>query len=323
MKRLMIYFFYDKDGIVDDYVPYFLEKFKPYCEEICTVVNGTVTEESRKKLEKYSNVVFERENTGFDSGAYKYGIKHYGYEKLKEYDELILANLTMFGPTYSPQELFDTMEKRDCDFWGITKHPASKYSMAGIKICEHVQSYFLVYNKKLLNSKDFEIYWETLQTATNYEEAVAFFELRTTQFFKDRGYKADSFIELEKYISQMEDKESYFYPLIQQIKEDRMPFIKRKIFQCSKENLPYNIKGGIVDLLTYVKEHTDYDLNLILQNIKRGNYMEMDSFYVRYQYYRCKILQYILWSKRKHYKDKIEICRNQLKLVSYLKNLAE
>ena len=229
----------------------------------------------------------------------------------------------MFGPIYSPQELFDTMEKRDCDFWGITKHPASKYSMAGIKICEHVQSYFLVYNKKLLNSKDFEIYWETLQTATNYEEAVAFFELRTTQFFKDRGYKADSFIELEKYISQMEDKESYFYPLIQQIKEDRMPFIKRKIFQCSKENLPYNIKGGIVDLLTYVKEHTDYDLNLILQNIKRGNYMEMDSFYVRYQYYRCKILQYILWSKRKHYKDKIEICRNQLKLVSYLKNLAE
>ena len=86
MKRLMIYSFYDKDGIVDDYVPYFLEKFKPYCEEICTVVNGTVTEESRKKLEKYSNVVFERENIGFDSGAYKYGIKHYGYEKLKKYD---------------------------------------------------------------------------------------------------------------------------------------------------------------------------------------------------------------------------------------------
>ena len=75
MKRLMIYFFYDKDGIVDDYVPYFLEKFKPYCEEICTVVNGTVTDDSRKKLEKYSNIVLERENTGFDSGAYKHGIK--------------------------------------------------------------------------------------------------------------------------------------------------------------------------------------------------------------------------------------------------------
>ena len=318
MKRLMIYFFYDKDGIVDDYVPYFLEKFKPYCEEICTVVNGTVTEESRKKLEKYSNVVFERENTGFDSGAYKYGIKHYGYEKLKEYDELILANFTMFGPIYSPQEMFDSMEKRDCDFWGITKHPANKYSMAGIKVYEHVQSYFLVYNKKLLNSKDFEIYWETLQTATNYEEAVAFHELRTTSFFESKGYKYDTFINFEKYISQIKDKEAYFYPLIQQIKEDRMPFIKRKIFQCSKCKLCYNIKGGIVDLLTYVKEHTDYDLKLIWNNILRGNYMEIDSSYVRYQYYRCSILRFILLGKRKHYENKVANCKNQLKLIDFI-----
>lgn len=317
MKRLMIYFFYDKDGIVDDYVPYFLEKFKPYCEEICTVVNGTVTDESKKKLEKYSNVVFERENIGFDSGAYKYGIKHYGYEKLKEYDELILANFTMFGPIYSPQEIFDTMEKRDCDFWGITKHPSNEHYFAGVKIDEHVQSYFIVYKKNILCSKDFEDYWNTLQTATTYEEAIAFHELRTTKFFEERGYKSDTFINLEKYLSEIKNK-AYYYSILQQVKEDRMPFIKRKIFQCSKGKLSYNIKGGIVDLLTYVKEHTDYDLKLIWNNILRGNYMEIDSSYVKYQYYRCKILQYILWSKRKHYKDKIENCKNQLKLIDFI-----
>lgn len=123
MKRLFIYSFYDNDGIVDDYVPCFLEKFKPYCEEILTVVNGSLSDEGRKKLEENSTVVFERENVGFDSAGFKFVIEHLGYEKLKEYDELILANSTMFGPIYSPAELFDEMEKRDCDFWGITEHP--------------------------------------------------------------------------------------------------------------------------------------------------------------------------------------------------------
>ena len=31
MKRLAIYLFYDHDGIVDDYIPYKLEKLKEFC----------------------------------------------------------------------------------------------------------------------------------------------------------------------------------------------------------------------------------------------------------------------------------------------------
>ena len=30
MKRLGIYFFYDKDGVVDDYIPFFLRQLKPF-----------------------------------------------------------------------------------------------------------------------------------------------------------------------------------------------------------------------------------------------------------------------------------------------------
>lgn len=30
IKRLAIYFFYDKDGIVDDYIPYMLNDLKKY-----------------------------------------------------------------------------------------------------------------------------------------------------------------------------------------------------------------------------------------------------------------------------------------------------
>ena len=318
MKRLMIYFFYDKDGIVDDYVPYFLEKFKPFCEEICTVVNGNMTDESKQKLEKYSSLVLERENIGFDSGAYKYAIEHYGYEKIREYDELILANFTMFGPIFSPAELFDKMEKRDCDFWGITKYRANEHSFAEIKIDEHIQSYFLVYKKNILCSKDFEDYWNTLQTATTYEEAIAFHELRTTKFFEERNYKSDIYIPFKKYLQEIKNK-AYFYSIIQQIKEDRMPFIKRKIFLIEDCNNYYNeIKGGIVSLLEYLEKNSDYNLNMIYENVRRTNYINIDKSFIKKQYYRCKIMQYIILPKRKHYHEKSEKYKNLYRLIKFL-----
>ena len=34
MKRLAIYLFYDHDGIVDDYIPYKLEKLKEFVQDI-------------------------------------------------------------------------------------------------------------------------------------------------------------------------------------------------------------------------------------------------------------------------------------------------
>ena len=235
MQRLMIYFVFDKDGIVDDYIPYFLQSFKPFCKEICVVVNGFLTEDSRKKLDVNCNNLLIRENTGFDSGAYKYAIEYYGYEKIKEYDELILANYTMFGPIFSPQEMFEKMANSDCDFWGITEFPPIDAYFAGVKIDRHVQSYFINFKKKIINSEDFVEYWRTVKTATNYEEAIAFHELRTTPYYENKGYKLSCYISAEKYSAKLlqEMKKQgyvYFYYIGQQIKEDRMPFIKRKIF---------------------------------------------------------------------------------------------
>ena len=44
-KRLILYFMYDKDGIVDDYVPYMLRELKKNSTEILVVCNGKLTRE--------------------------------------------------------------------------------------------------------------------------------------------------------------------------------------------------------------------------------------------------------------------------------------
>lgn len=319
----MIYFVYDKDGIVDDYIPYFLKSFKPFCEEICVVVNGLLTDKSKEILEANCDKLLVRENIGFDSGAYKHAIEHYGYEKIKEYDDLILANFTMFGPIFSPQEMFEKMDNSDCDFWGITEFPPVDSYFAGVKINRHVQSYFIDFKKKILNSKDFVEYWKTLKTATNYQEAVAFHELRTTPYYENRGYKSTCYVSPEKYTAKLEHDIKkydypYFYYTIQQIKEDRMPFIKRKIFAVKKNCLMWNVEGDATNLLDYIKNNTDYDAELVIENLKRTDLSKVTylKLYLRFlTLLFCRI--FIFW-KKDYYKNKIKLIKI---LYSFIKEI--
>ena len=61
VKRLIAYFIYDKQGIVDDYIIYMLRALKEHSSEIAVVVNGKLTSESREKLNQVTPVVMVRE----------------------------------------------------------------------------------------------------------------------------------------------------------------------------------------------------------------------------------------------------------------------
>ena len=72
-NRLAVYCFYDKDGIVDDYVIFFLRNLRQSVAKICCVVNGELTESGREALSTCTDELLERANTGFDAGAYVSG----------------------------------------------------------------------------------------------------------------------------------------------------------------------------------------------------------------------------------------------------------
>lgn len=305
MKRLMIYCFYDSDGIVEDYVQYFLKSFKPHCKEICTVINGFVTKESEIKLNECADKVLIRENFGYDACAYKFGIESYGYEEIKKYDELIIANSTFYGPIFPPSDLFDKMDNKAVDFWGITKYPKSNYKMANVEVNEHIQSYFISIRKSILESASFKAYWETLKIPNSYSEAIAFHELRFSKFFAEKNFKYDSYIDLKKYENKMKSH-IYFYPICQQVEEDRMPFIKRKIFIEAK-GLFYNyIEKDPLYLLDYVRNNTNYDINLIINDIERTSLAKDTGFIIFVKFLYCFFCLIFLFWQYKHYIQKIE-----------------
>ena len=52
MKRIAIYSFFDKQGIVDGYVEYFLDDFVNNVNDMIIVSNGQLEQSQRAKLEK-------------------------------------------------------------------------------------------------------------------------------------------------------------------------------------------------------------------------------------------------------------------------------
>ena len=70
-KRLAIFFFYDKDGIVDGYVDVLLGGLNEVVEDFVVVVNGKLSAEGRKRFEAHTQYVLVRENVGLDAWAYK------------------------------------------------------------------------------------------------------------------------------------------------------------------------------------------------------------------------------------------------------------
>ena len=76
MKRACILFFYDKDGIADEYNFYNLKELRTVCDYILVVINGKLAPESRDRLADVCDDMFVRKNEGFDAWAYKDGIEY-------------------------------------------------------------------------------------------------------------------------------------------------------------------------------------------------------------------------------------------------------
>lgn len=273
MKRVAIYFFYDKDGIVDGYVDYFLEDLKKNLDRLIVVCNGKLTSEGRKKFSKYTSEIIVRENKGFDVWAYKEGIEYIGWDNLKNYDELIMLNMTIMGPIYPFKEMFDEMDSRkDLDFWGITKFHKFPVDPWGLiqygYIPEHIQSHFIAVRKPMLKSYEFKQHWEKMRMINTYFESVSYHESIFTKKFNDKGFKSDT------YVNSNDLKDFTDHPIIDYpkkiIKEDKCPIFKRRSFFNSYDDfLTRSMGRSSLELFKYIEKNTNYDVNLIWDNILR------------------------------------------------------
>jgi lipopolysaccharide biosynthesis protein len=266
MRRIALYLFYDERGIVDEYVTHFLRKLSDFVEEIVFTSNGPLSKSSELSLQGITNQIFIRRNEGFDAWAHKEALETVGDEILSQYDEILLLNYTYFGPIFPFSELFSEMEKRACDFWGVTAHKelVPNPFTGGGRLPAYIDGSFIAIRKPMAQSASFRAYWKHLPKFSKYEEAILLHESVFTEYFTHLGYKASTYLDSDKY--------GTHDPAMLDIDEtvlDRNPLLIRRAFFDD----PMHIERYGTDLpraLRIIKQSSDYDPELIWRNIVRS-----------------------------------------------------
>ena len=275
-SKLGVFIFYDKDCLVDDYVIFMLDSFKEAVDDLSIIANVDLNAEQKKKFLKYTDKLDIRENLGLDAGAFKYAYDKYK-KYFKKYDELILFNDTFFGPFKPFKEIFNEMDCRDLDFWGLTANYDSEDGYGFLPdgmIHSHIQSFFMAFRKNVLSSDAFNNYWNNynVNKMLNFVDVVTKHELFFTYYLESNGFKWDTYVNLSKYKSnKLEGNFNiYGYCAYNLIKYSGCPFIKRKNFIFNKKDALYLSDGcDSRRVLDYLKNNNLYDTDIILKNLTR------------------------------------------------------
>ena len=191
-RRLVIYVVYDRRGDVGDYVVYALAALRQHAARILVVVNGSLTDAGRTKLADVTDEILVRPNEGFDIGAHRDALHHVG-SGIDAFDEVILANDTWYGPIREFGPVFERMDSRTVDFWGMTEHPEqipNPFTGGGV-LPRHLQSFWIAVRKRMFLSLDWRTYWAELPVIATYNDAILLHEAVFTKYFDDRGFSSD------------------------------------------------------------------------------------------------------------------------------------
>lgn len=314
MNVLGIFIFYNKRKEINNYVKYLIKEIKKDVKDLIVVCNGEITSESKRYFQENATHLYMRDNAGFDAGAYQDVILNkVGIAKVREYDELLLFNNSFYGPIYSFSDMFKEMRLKKLDFWGIT---AGGNNLKG-NTPFHIQSYFLVISRSILQDDCFEEYWKTQEKCNIFHDAVQNFELRFTNYFLKQGYICGTYIDLEEIKKDYYETGNFLNRLNYEVISDwKCPVLKRKyIMSTETEALHQNN----ADVLSYIKEYTDYNIDLIWDDLIKE--------YTPYEINAYRYLRYIISPKfdEKSKEDKVLIAiysEHYLDYINYIRQSA-
>ncbi len=228
MSRLCIYMTYNTENKIHNYMGQVIRSLKQCSSTLCLVCNYKKIREGKEHITGPVDEIFYRENKGYDSGAFRDTLCDFlGWDRVYEYDELILANDSFFGFFCPLQESFLRMEGQDCDFWGMTGQAAGEFTDPYYAFDAHVHSYFLVFRKTVLKSECFQRFWQELDYPGSFRQAVTGYEIGMNACLKQHGFKGMSFIDLCRIRLQRNENPSYA-KLYEMVRDCRLPVMKKK-----------------------------------------------------------------------------------------------
>ena len=205
MNRGLVYFHFDPHHQVRDYVLAALSSLRPHADHVLLVSNSPIGEADRVRLETCCDEILQRPNEGLDAGAYRAGLEHLGWDRLADFDELILTNHTSYAPLRPWEEVLTRAEGwGDISFWGMTEHAAMRPHpfLAKRELPRHLQSHWIAVRRGLLADPAFREYWEQMPPVSSYRDSIQWHESRFTGHFAELGHTWQVAFPVDRYRSE-------------------------------------------------------------------------------------------------------------------------
>jgi lipopolysaccharide biosynthesis protein len=282
MNRLCVFAHYDRDDLIDDYVLFYLQSLRIISTHIVFVTTSKINENEIGEIKTLCDQVISRDNVGYDFVSWQRGMK--SVVNMSDFDEIVLCNDSVYGPLFPLSGIFETMNTKGADFWGITDSNQIAY---------HLQSYFLVFNRKITNSEVFKKFWNEVKIENNKKDIVKKYEVGLTRSFLSAGFKPSAYIPASSFTSRIlriqaisamknpskalgkilstQKHESINYrglnPTLyfwkDMIVKHRGPFLKIELLRDNPGQI--DIRG----YSTTIRKYCDYDTDLIKKHLER------------------------------------------------------
>jgi SAM-dependent methyltransferase len=291
MKRLVCYAHFDVNGEVKPFVKHALNTMQSHCAATIFVSNSPVMENDKTELLLVCSQVLINSNSGYDFYMWKLALEK---ADLSLYDEVILMNSSVYGPVSDMSPVFADMKVLECDFWGITECFQTQ---------PHIQSYFLVFRRRVIESQAFRDFWDGVLPYVNKTQVILSYEIGLTQWLLESGFKPGVFCSFEKLGNycqttgkRLRKKDNTSVKHALELLNIGSPFIKRDAVR--------NLKVDIAQVLQYLQQQS-YPAELINEQTQQVEkhcplcdevgtiYRKGVKDYIwlhnikRYDYYRC------------------------------------
>lgn len=270
MKRLLLYVHFNKFNDLSSHVEYQLTQLRPLFSKLVFISNSRLPDQKRDYLLQKGLITdyLQRENSGFDFAAWRDGMRWLGFDFLADFDSVTLMNDTCFGPLWDMKDVYARFENDpETDFWGMTNFRANQ------QFKEHLQSYYLSFSHRVIQSEVFQNFWIGIQNYTDVQDVINNYETQVTTNLTDVGFKYKAVFDTvdADTTGMLHPDFSYYNPTA--ILKHHVPFIKVKTIDANQHITPY--------ILDEIERQTDYPVELIVSHMSKINYPDFKYLLAR------------------------------------------
>jgi hypothetical protein len=262
--KLCLLSHFDINNKIEEYVVYMIKELYKLKFDIVFV---TTTENMKivelNKISSYVKIAIIKKNVGYDFISWKTAL--YAIGEYKHYEQILHINDSIFFPLFNPKIMFDKMKTEKVDFWGLSDSYRIQY---------HIQSFFWVFNKKLLRSCFYNNFWNNCTALGDKGKIIREYEVGFTSLLQKNNFKISAYNKVESIYNFVRNKFENLLPIDQYssfytfwdivIDNFKAPYLKKNIL--IENSSSYNV--GAIPWEYILKSTTKYDTGLIRNYLK-------------------------------------------------------